>query len=387
VKYSSYERVKAALEHKEPDRIPFDIGGAMVTGINIRALRNLKNYLGMPGEIKLWDKVTQLAETGSDVIEKLGIDVKNVGPDQPSKPGLAKDLGLEDEHYSIIDEFGIGWQMPVNGGHYYDLYLHPLADAESIKDIENYRWPDPVDPERFSGLKEKVENVVYKEKKACVMGRMSAGMWEHATWMTGHEKFFMDMLLNKKLIHAIMEKMLELKIKYWGKYLDIVGENTMVVSTADDLGTQNSLLVSLKMYKELIWPYHKKLFEFIKKRAKGKVYIFFHNDGAIMETIPLLIEAGIDILNPFQVNCKGMDTKIFKKEFGKDLTIWGGSCNPVTLEFGSPQDVREDTKRRIDDLAPGGGFVFASIHIIQGGVPPENIMTWWETLQEHGKYT
>ena len=387
MKYSSYERVKAALEHKEPDRIPFDIGGAMVTGINIRALRNLKNYLGMPGEIKLWDKVTQLAETGSDVIEKLGIDVKNVGPDQPSKPGLAKDLGLEDEHYSIIDEFGIGWQMPVNGGHYYDLYLHPLADAESIKDIENYRWPDPVDPERFSGLKEKVENVVYKEKKACVMGRMSAGMWEHATWMTGHEKFFMDMLLNKKLIHAIMEKMLELKIKYWGKYLDIVGENTMVVSTADDLGTQNSLLVSLKMYKELIWPYHKKLFEFIKKRAKGKVYIFFHNDGAIMETIPLLIEAGIDILNPFQVNCKGMDTKIFKKEFGKDLTIWGGSCNPVTLEFGSPQDVREDTKRRIDDLAPGGGFVFASIHIIQGGVPPENIMTWWETLQEHGKYT
>lgn len=387
MKYSSYERVKAALEHKEPDRIPFDIGGAMVTGINIRALRNLKNYLGMPGEIKLWDKVTQLAETGSDVIEKLGIDVKNVGPDQPSKPGLAKDLGLEDEHYSIIDEFGIGWQMPVNGGHYYDLYLHPLADAESIKDIENYRWPDPVDPERFSGLKEKVENVVYKEKKACVMGRMSAGMWEHATWMTGHEKFFMDMLLNKKLIHAIMEKMLELKIKYWGKYLDIVGENTMVVSTADDLGTQNSLLVSLKMYKELIWPYHKKLFEFIKKRAKGKVYIFFHNDGAIMETIPLLIEAGIDILNPFQVNCKGMDTKIFKKEFGKDLTIWGGSCNPVTLEFGSPQDVREDTKKRIDDLAPGGGFVFASIHIIQGGVPPENIMTWWETLQEHGKYT
>lgn len=267
MKYSSYERVKAALEHKESYCIPFDIGGTMVTGINIRALRNLKNYLGMPGEIKLWDKVTQLAETGSDVIEKLGIDVKNVGPDQPSKPGLAKDLGLEDEHYSIIDEFGIGWQMPVNGGHYYDLYLHPLADAESIKDIENYRWPDPVDPERFSGLKEKLENVVYKEKKACVMGRMSAGMWEHATWMTGHEKFFMDMLLNKKLIYAIMEKMLELKMKYWEKYLDIVGENTMVVSTADDLGTQNSLLVSLEMYKELIWPYHKKLFEFIKKRA------------------------------------------------------------------------------------------------------------------------
>jgi uroporphyrinogen decarboxylase len=147
VKYSSYERVRAALEHKESDRIPFDIGGAMVTGINIRALRNLKNYLGMSGEIKLWDKVTQLAETGNDVIEKLGIDVKNVGPEQPSNPFLTKDLGLEDEHYRIIDEFGIGWQMPKNEGYYYDLYLNPLI------------------PNDLQGLKRKWETLFIKRKR------------------------------------------------------------------------------------------------------------------------------------------------------------------------------------------------------------------------------
>jgi uroporphyrinogen decarboxylase len=383
---TSYERVKLALDHKEPDHVPFDMGGAAVTGININALRNLKRYLEMPEEVELWDKVTQLARTGEDIIEKLRIDVKNVGPVGPSISGLTQDLGLAENHYRIIDEFGIGWQMPENGGHYYDLYLHPLANAETVKDVENFPWPDPLDPARFKGIKESVDAVVNVEKKAYVMGRMSAGMWEHAIWMTGYEKFFTDMILNEKLVHAIMEKMLEIKIKYWGKYLDIVGDKTMVVSTADDLGSQNGLLVSLDMYKKLIWPYHKKLFEFLKKEAKGKIYIFFHNDGAIMETIPLLIEAGIDILNPFQVNCKDMDTRVFKKKYGNELTIWGGSCDPRILEFGTPEEVREETKRRIDGLAPGGGFIFASIHIIQGGVPPGNIMAWWETLQQFGKY-
>jgi uroporphyrinogen decarboxylase len=207
-------------------------------------------------------------------------------------------------------------------------------------------------------------------------------------WMTGYEKFFMDMVTNKRLVHAIMEKILEIKMQYWEKALETVGSNVMVISCADDLGGQSSLLVSLEMYKELIWPYHKRLFEFIKKRAKTKVYIFFHNDGAIYETVPLLIEAGVDILNPWQVNCVGMDdTAKFKREFGKNLTIWGGSCDTQrVLPFGTPQEVRDETKRRIEDLAPGGGFIFAPIHVIQGGTPPENIMAWWETLQEYGIY-
>lgn len=213
-------------------------------------------------------------------------------------------------------------------------------------------------------------------------------MWEHAMWMRGYEQFFMDMVMNKEMVHAIMSKILEIKIKYWGKALETVGENVMVVSCADDLGGQKGLLVSLDMYKELIWPYHKKLFEFIKKKAESKVYIFFHNDGAIYETIPLLIEAGIDILNPWQVDCMGMDdTAKFKREYGKDLTIWGGSCDSHRiLAFGTPQEVHDETKRRIEDLAPGGGFIFAPIHVIQGDVPVENIMAWWETLGEYGIY-
>ncbi|HEC43316.1 MAG TPA: hypothetical protein ENI20_10850 [Bacteroides sp.] len=273
--------------------------------------------------------------------------------------------------------------MPVQNGHYYDLYYSPLRDATSISDIEKFSWPDALDTERYSGMRKEANQIVFEEQKAYVLGRMSSGMWEHAMWMRGYEQFFMDMMMNPGIVQAIMEQILAIKMQYWERALEEVGENVMVVSCADDLGMQTGLLVELDTYKKQIWPYHKRLFDFIKSKAKSKVYIFFHNDGAIMETIPLLIEAGVDILNPFQVNCTGMDTKKFKKEYGNQLTIWGGSCdNQTIMPFGTPQQVRDETKRRIDDLAAGGGFIFAPIHVIQAGVPPENIMAWWETLNE-----
>jgi uroporphyrinogen decarboxylase len=388
MRYTSYERVKTALAHKEPDRIPFDIGGTMVTGINVNALRNLRKYLGLPEEVEVRDRVTQMADTGDEIIERLKIDVQNVSPERPSKPGLARDLGLQGDHYVLYDEFGMGWRMPARGGHYYDLFDSPLKDAQTVKEVEDYPWPGPLDEARYVNLKAKADHIVYEEKKAYVLGRVCSGMWETAMWMTGYEKFYADMILNQKLVHAIMSKLLEIKMKYWEKALEKVGENVLVASTADDLGGQRGLLVSLELYRELIWPYHKRLFEFIKKKAKSKVYIFFHNDGAIWETLDLLIEAGVDIINPWQVNCRGMgDTAKFKKEYGKDLTVWGGSCDTqYVLAFGTPEEVRDETKRRIEDLAPGGGFIFAPIHVIQGGVPPENIMAWWETLQEYGAY-
>jgi len=382
VEYTSFERVLSALQHKEPDRVPFDLGATAVTAININALRNLKHYLGIPGEVTLWEKITQVAVTDEETATRLRTDVGRVGPNPPANPNYARDLGLDGNHYRLIDEWGIGWQMPVNGGHYYDLYLHPLAKAETVEDVEALSWPDPLDPARFVGMQASAHKIVQEEKKLFILERMSSVMWEHAMWMTGYEKFFTSMVNNKKLVHAIMSKILEIKMAYWEKALSMVSDYPVVVSEADDLGQQNGLLISLRMYKELIWPYHKQLFEFVKQKAKGKAYIFFHNDGAIYETIPLLIEAGVDILNPWQVNCKGMeDTAKFKREYGKDLTIWGGSCDTQrVLPFGTPQEVKDETRRRIEDLAPGGGFIFAPIHVIQGHVPPENIVAWWETL-------
>jgi len=380
---TSHERVAASLNHNEPDRIPFDLGGTMVSGININALIELKKYLGLTEPAHVKDTITQMAHTGQDIIDLLKVDVKNIGPQVPESARL-QDLGRKDAYHYLQDEWGMQWRMPLSGGYYYDLHKSPLAHVESIKDVEDFAWPDAFDPVRYENLKKEADSIVDIEKKAYVLGRMSSGMWEHAMWMTGYEKFMIDMYSNPGVVEAIMEKILEVKMQYWERALDAVGENVMVASCADDLGTQTGLMISLDMYKQQIWPYHKRLFDFIKKKAISDVKIFFHNDGAIMETIPLLIEAGVDILNPFQVNCTGMDTKKFKKLHGDDITIWGGSCDTQhVMPYGSVQEVRDETKRRINDLAPGGGFIFAPIHVIQNGVPPQNIMAWWETLQQY----
>ena len=385
---TSHQRVFTALEHKEPDRIPIDLGGTAVTGINIQALRKLKDHMSIPGEVLLRDQITQLAVTDDATFERLDLDVRSVRPQPPANVGPARDQGQVGSHYQLTDEWGMGWQMPVAGGHYYDLYHSPLANAETVRDVENFPWPDPLDAARYVGMREDADQVVHSEHKAFILERMSSGMWEHAMWMTGYEKFFEDMIFNQPLVHAIMSRILEIKMAYWGKALEQMGEYPIIISEADDLGGQNGLLISLEMYKTLIWPYHKRLFEFIKSKAKGKAYIFFHNDGAIYPTIPLLIEAGVDILNPWQVNCAGMDdTAKFKREYGRDLTIWGGSCDTQrVMPFGTPQEVRDETRRRIEELAPGGGFIFAPIHVLQAGVPPENIVAWWETWQEYGAY-
>jgi uroporphyrinogen decarboxylase len=388
MEYTSFQRVFTTLEHKEPDRVPIDLGGTAVTGINIRPLRKLKDYLDIPGEVLLRDQVTQLAVTDDATFAHLDLDVRSVQPQPPANPGPARDEGQVGNYYRLTDEWGMGWQMPVDGGHYYDLYHSPLANAQTVQDVENFPWPDPLDAARFVGMRAAANQVVHDEKKAFILERMSSGMWEHAMWMTGYEKFFIDMISNQPVVHAIMSKILEIKMAYWGKALEQMGDYPVIISEADDLGGQNGLLVSLKMYKNLIWPYHKKLFEFIKSKARGKAYIFFHNDGAIYPTIPLLIEAGVDILNPWQVNCAGMDdTAKFKREYGRDLTIWGGSCDTQhVMPFGTPQEVRDETRRRIEELAPGGGFIFAPIHVIQAGVPVENILAWWQTWQEYCKY-
>jgi uroporphyrinogen decarboxylase len=250
---TSYERVVAALEHREGDKIPFDLGGTMVSGININALKTLKKYLGISDPAELKDPITQMAHTGQDMIDYLGVDVKNIGPAVPEGSWL-KDLGNRDGYHYLEDEWGMQWRMPLKGGHYYDLALSPLAHVETIKDVDDYKWPDALDPYRYKDLKKEADQIVQKEQKAYVLGRMSSGMWEHAMWMTGYEKFMMDMYVNKPAVHAIMEHILEVKMQYWENALEAVGENVLVASCADDLGTQSSLLVSLDLYKEMIWP-------------------------------------------------------------------------------------------------------------------------------------
>jgi uroporphyrinogen decarboxylase len=385
---TSYERVKAALEHREPDRVPFDLGGSVLTGMHRVAYQNLRKYLGLPErDVEIYDRCQQLSRIHDDVLDRLKVDVRCVDPGAPAKPGLAREPWVEDGSEHFVDEWGIMWRKPAEHGFYFDMVRHPLADARTVRDLEQYSWPDPEDDARFATMKARADACVNEEQRAYILGRHAAGIFEVALWMRGFEDFFVDMGDNPGFAEALLDIITENKMRYWKRALETVGENVLVVSEADDLSTQAAPFISPAMYRRFIMPRHRRLFDMIKAAAKNRVYVFYHSCGAIRQMIPLLIEEGVEVLNPVQVSARGMDSRDLKRDFGDQVTFWGGGVDTQhVLPHGTPAEVRAEVKRRVEDFAPGGGFVFNTVHNVQADVPPENYMAMWEALQEFGTY-
>jgi uroporphyrinogen decarboxylase len=205
-------------------------------------------------------------------------------------------------------------------------------------------------------------------------------------WLRGYEAFFCDLVGNRPLAEALCDKIIELKMDYWSHALPLVGDLVDVIQEGDDYGAQNTLQVSPALWREIFKPRLQQLIDHIKKLAPH-ASLFFHSCGSIRDILPELIEVGVDALNPVQVAAAGMDSAELKREFGADLVFWGGGVDTQqVLPTGTPQEVRDEVRRRVDDFAPGGGFVFAAVHNIQGDVPPENILAMREVLRECGSY-
>jgi len=385
---NSRERVLTALNHKEPDRVPFDMGGTVLTGINVKAYAALRDYLGLPPiELTIVDVVQQLAQVDDDVIDRLGVDVRNVAP-RSSATYRIEIKDMQGGNYTYFyDEYGIGWRMPKVGGLYYDMFDHPLGGHIDESNIDRYVLPDPKDPARFAGLREAAERVIEEEQRALIVGNLSAGIFEMYLWTRGFTDGYSDFVGKPARSQKIMHRFMDLQLAYWEKMFDVLGDMIDVVQLADDFAGQNDMLISPSSYRMHLKPLHKELFDFIHSRSSAK--IFLHSCGSIRKVIPDLIEIGLDVINPVQVSAAGMNSAELKREYGRDLTFWGGGVDTQRAfnENHTPEEVREDVKRRITDLMPSGGFVFATVHNILHNVPPENIMAMWETLQEYGAYT
>jgi uroporphyrinogen decarboxylase len=384
----SRERILTALNHKEPDRVPFDLGGTVVTGIHVKAYQALRDYLGLPPvEPEIIDVVQQLAAVDDDVMQRLGVDVSNISP--RSSYGFKADIrDMEGGRYTCFyDEYHIGWRMPKVGGLYYDMFHHPLSGDITESDVAHYQLPDPTDPARFAGLKEAARKVIEEERRALVIGNISAGIFELYLWTRGFQDGYADFVANPALSQKILRRFTDLQLAYWEKVFEVLGNMLDVVQLADDFAGQNNMLISPVSYRSYLKPFHKELFDYIHSHSRAK--ILFHSCGSIRKVIPDLIDIGLDIINPVQVSAAGMDSAELKREYGRDLTFWGGGVDTQRVfdERHSLEEVRDDVKRRLHDLMPGGGFVFAPIHNIQGNVPPQNIMAMWETLHEYGRYT
>jgi len=377
------ERLLAALNHKEPDKVPFDIGSTPVTGIAKTAYTNLLKYLGMPEEeVKFFDVIQQIVVPSEAFLQKFEVDVRNVSSNNPSNWKL--EINDEGEYYTFRDQWNIKWRMPKNGGFYFDMVEHPLADALDEEEIEKFEYPDADDPARYEGIREKALEI-RNRGYGVVMTSISAGIFELGGWLRGYANFYADLAGDPGMACKVMDKALEVKMKYWEKVLDIAGDVIDVVQEADDLGSQDRMLISPEMYRKYIKPRHKELFNFIHSKTDAKIFV--HSCGCFREVIPDLIEVGVNIINPVQFNVSGMDSESLKKEFGRDLVFWGGGVDTQRiLPKGTVQEVKDCVKRQIETLAPGGGFVFNTVHNIQADVPPQNIVAMWETLQEYGKY-
>jgi uroporphyrinogen decarboxylase len=382
---NSRERLEITLNHQEPDFIPSDLGATVLTSINTVSYQKLREYLGLPSlEMRFMDPIQQIVIVDDDVRSALKVDACNVAPGSSSK--YKNEIKDDLSGYTYFhDEWGIGWKMPKDGGLYYDMFHHPLKGDITRSDIDHYPWPDPADTARFEGLRERARQAAEVEHQGVVLSGFSSGIMEITAWMRGFEDYFRDFALNQDLIGYILDKIVDLKIAYWEKALAEVGDYVNVIVEADDMAGQNDMLISPRTYRKIVKPRHKKLFDFIKSRSRAK--IFFHSCGSVRKVIPDFIEAGIDILNPVQVSAAGMDSAELKREYGKEITFWGGAIDTQNvLGIGSVQQVKDEVRRRIDDFAPGGGFVFAAVHNIQGNVPPENVVAMWDTLREYGFY-
>ncbi len=377
------DRVLTALDHREADRVPRDLAGTRYSSIHEEAYARLRPALGLPeAEITIVDTTQGLAHVHDDMLDRFGADVALVASGSPS--GYRREVVSDGEYERFVDEWGVVRARPI-GGLYYESSTAPLKGVISAADVAAFAWPDPRDPGRLAGMAERARHIREVEHRAVFVGSLCAGVTEMHFRLRGYEDGYMDLAADPQLARQIMEKVTELKLAYWEKVLDAFGDLIDIAAEADDLGAQHAPLFSPKTYREIVKPLHAEIVSYIKSRSKAR--FFLHSCGAIRDLIPDLIEIGVDCLNPVQVSATGMDTAGLKTEFGRDMTFWGGAVDPQdTLARGTPEEVGVEVRRRIADLKPGGGFVFASIHNIQAHVPVENILAMWEALDEAGTY-
>jgi uroporphyrinogen decarboxylase len=338
----------------------------------------------MPLEkIKMLDYVQQLPYLDEVLLERFCVDFRLVQLPAATASGLK--IFEEGDYFAFIDRWGSKLHMPKEGGLYFDWVDFPFTETTQ-EALDRYQWPRP-DPKEYNlELRKQAEylfsNTDYALTGSAVIG---GGIFEQPARTIGLENFLMAMVSEPKFADGLMERITDIYIESCNNYLDELGEYIQVFTYWDDVCTQNGWMIRPDLYRKMVKPKQRRLVEAIKKKTDAK--IFYHSCGATYDLIPDLIELGFDILNPVQISAKGMDTKRLKQDFGKDITFWGGGVDTQgVLPFGKPSEVVDEVKRRIDDLAPGGGFVFAAVHNIQAFVPPENITAAFDTALKYGIY-
>ena len=392
---NSRERVLCAINHRQPDRLPIDFGGTRQSGIAASAYHQLKERLGIATPTRVYDVYQMLAQIEEPILARFGADVVGL-----NRPAVA--FGIRNENWkpwTLFDGTPVevpGPFMPETepsgdlllrhpdgrpmarmprGGFYFDrLDKFPGATHADPETLDVPMLSD----EECDHLHDRAEAYRQNTDRAIVaaMGPpyelfFGLGTGDFQRWM-------ITLATEPDYVHALNERLAEAWLENLRRFSQAVGDRVQILQFNDDLGTQDAPFLSVGMFRELIMPYYKRGLDWVHANTRMKV--FMHNDGAIFDFIPTLIEMGVDILNPVQTTARGMDPAKFKKEFGDRIVFWGGSCDcQGTLAFGTPDEVAREVEEHVGILSPGGGYVLASVHNIQANVPPENVIALFET--------
>ncbi len=381
--WTSRKRVEVALDHQEPDRVPLDLS------ITQNAYLNLREHLGLPPEENIYADRFFEVRPSLDVLEALGVDMTFVRLRGSKKwtPPPPLDDG------SILDAWGIGRkliELP-NGSHLNEVSYCPLADKEPSEiNLDDYPWPDPSDPGFTEGLEEEARQL-YEKTDLALMGRFGGPVMELGTYLRGFEQWLMDLILYPDFTIDMLNRIADIQItldeagiKAAGKYLSVFK------LSGEDLGTQTSTLFSMSVWKEIIYPILKRRWQAARtaldKYDAPHVKLMLHSDGAFRPFIPDIIAGGVDVLDPIQSVCPGMELEGLKKDFSDTLSFHGSVDTQYYLPRGSVQEVGEETKRCIDALGKSGGLILGPSHFIQPDVPPENVVAMYRIARDYGQY-
>jgi uroporphyrinogen decarboxylase len=403
---NSRERILGSIAHKEPDKVPIDLGSSTVTGISAIALNNLKSVLGIESPTRVFDVVQQLAKVDMEIIDNFNVDAIDLNRifmdeldwypvtlgngSQGEYPEWFRPERDEDGSLFVRDKKGAVMSRMAKNGNGFNQVLYPWEKSypENFNDIsealKSINWTAHSHTKFISipddELRSRTRKVRESTDRAIIMSG-GAKFLELAFFLRRMDNLLMDLLADQDNLSKLLDKLMELHLAGLEKKIHAVGDLVDIIRFGDDLGMTKGPFMDKNLFRKLFKPRYKEICDYVKQNSEMK--IFFHSCGSIREFIPDLIEAGFDILNPIQTNCEGMDPLELKNEFGNDITFWGGGVdNNTILPSGSPAEVRSDVLRRCEIFSRNGGFVFAPIHNILQEVPPENILAAYNAVNE-----
>ncbi len=420
---SSRERVGLVLNHQEADRVPIDLGSTTVTGMHISMVYRLRQALGLdkPGTpVKVVEPFQMLGEVKQDLLDALGVDCVMVGGTGTAfgfklegwKEWTAFDgtPALVPEGFNTVPEPNgdllmypqgdrsapASGRMP-RGGYYFDIIVRqPPIDEKHLRPEDNLEEFGPMSDADLEHLRQVTERVWTETDKALILNvgaqslgniaRVPAPSLTHPRGIRDVEEWYVSLSTRRDYIYKVFEGHTAINLGNLEKIHQAVGDRPMVVYlTGTDFGAQNGPFISPKTYRDLFFPFHKMVNDWVHQHTSWKTFI--HSCGSVWALLDDFIAAGFDILNPVQTSAADMDPRELKKKYGDRVTFWGGGVDTQkTLPFGTPDEVRRQVRERIKTFGPGGGFVFCAVHNIQALVPVENLLAMFETAREEGRY-